>query len=130
MEAAMASPAPARRVLLIEDHPDGRASMRMVLEDWGYAVEVAEDGPRGVEKALAWRPDTAIVDIALPRMDGYRVAQQVRAALREEVLLIALTGYHMPADREKALACGFDVFLIKPADLNELAGLLRRSSAS
>jgi CheY-like chemotaxis protein len=122
----MSAPATSRRVLVVEDNPDGRESMRMVLECWGHRVEVAEDGVQGVQKALTWQPEAAIVDIGLPRLNGFQVAQQVRAALHRSILLIALTGYNSRRDREQAFACGFDVFLHKPADLDELAGLLRR----
>jgi CheY-like chemotaxis protein len=121
----MSSPDPSCRVLLIEDNPDGRETMRLLLECWGHRVEVAEDGIEGVDKALAWQPDAAIVDIGLPRLDGFHVAQRVRAALQGKVFLIALTGYNGRKDREQAFACGFDAYLHKPADLDELARLLR-----
>src|SRR5947209_4476112 len=101
----MSPSSPSHRVLVIEDNPDSRESLRMVLECWGHPVEVAEDGLEGVEKALAWRPQTAIVDIGLPLLDGFGVAEQVRAALREKIYLIALTGYRSRQDRDKALAC-------------------------
>jgi two-component system, sensor histidine kinase len=122
----MSPPAPSRRVLVVEDNPDGRETMRMVLECWGHQVEVAEDGVQGVQKALMWQPEAAIVDIGLPLLDGFHVAKQVRAVLHQSIFLIALTGYSSRQDRDHAFACGFDVFLNKPADLDELAGLLRR----
>ena len=70
-----------RRVLLIEDNPDGRESLRALLTLAGFQVETAEDGLQGVKKALSWRPDTAIVDIGLPILDGYQVASCLREAL-------------------------------------------------
>ena len=69
------------RVLVIEDHPDGRESLRVLLGLWGYQVEVASDGLVGVEKALSWRPDAAIVDINLPVLDGHEAARRIRAQL-------------------------------------------------
>ena len=74
------APAP-RRVLIVEDSPDGRAMLRLLLELYGFQVEEAADGRQGVEKALAWRPEAAVVDIGLPVLDGYEVARRLRAAL-------------------------------------------------
>jgi signal transduction histidine kinase/CheY-like chemotaxis protein len=129
--AAPAAPAPAeaiphprRRVLIVEDNPDGRETLRLLLQLDGHQVEVAPDGPLGVKKALAWRPDVALIDIGLPGLDGYDVARQVRAALGNRVRLIALTGYGQPHDRRRALEAGFDLHLVKPVDPEMLRGLL------
>jgi CheY-like chemotaxis protein len=81
------------RVLLVEDHPDGRETLKLLLELCGYQVEAAADGRQGVEKGLAWRPEVAVVDIGLPLLDGYEVARRLRAALGGRVRLIALTAY-------------------------------------
>ena len=118
---------PSRRILVVEDNPDSRESLRLLLEMWGHQVEVAEDGLRGCEKALEWRPEVAVVDIGLPLLDGYQVARQVRAALQDDVLLIALTGYTRPEDRRRALEAGFDVHMGKPADLDQLSRLVSGS---
>ena len=121
------SPAPLpapRRVLLIEDSPDSRESLRLLLEYRGYQVAVAEDGRRGLEKALAWRPDVAVVDIALPFLDGCQVARRVRNALGGHIRLIALTAFSAEENRRQAQAAGFDHFLTKPADPDELARLV------
>jgi CheY-like chemotaxis protein len=112
------------RVLVVEDHADNRQSLRLLLEAWGCPAEVAEDGLRGVEKALAWPPDVAVVDIGLPRLDGYEVARRLRAAFGGAVLLIAVTGYCQERDRRDALEAGFDHHLPKPADPALLARLL------
>lgn len=123
----------ARRVLVVEDNPDSRETLRLLLNLWGHQVEVAEDGVTGVEKALGWEPEVAVVDIGLPKMDGYEVARHVRAALRDRIFLIALTGYSQYQDRQQALDAGFDVHMTKPADLEKLSGFLhcpRRSAAT
>lgn len=117
-------PTVPRRVLVIEDNPDGRETLKMLLEMWGYAVVVAQDGADGVHKALEWRPDVALVDIGLPRLDGYQVAQQLRHALGGRTRLIALTAYSRAEDRRQAIRAGFHHFMGKPADLAELARLL------
>lgn len=116
-----------QRVVIVEDHPDGRESLRMLLETWGYDVEVAEDGCEGVRKILDWQPDVAVVDIGLPLLDGFQVARQVRAVLKDRILLIALTAYGQPQDRDQAFAHGFDFFMTKPADLGQLSRLLGRT---
>jgi CheY-like chemotaxis protein len=122
MSAAGPQPAcpPSRRVLVVEDNRDSREMVRVLLEVWGHQVEVARDGVEGVRKALDWLPEVAVVDIGLPLLDGYEVARRVRAALRGQVRLIALTGYGSPEDRAQALASGFDAHLVKPADPEEL----------
>jgi two-component system, sensor histidine kinase len=111
-------------VLIIEDNADGRESLRKLLQLLGYRVEVAIDGVQGVEKGLAIRPMAAIVDIGLPRLNGYQVAQRLRAALGDSVTLIAHTAYAQPADRVRALAAGFDALVAKPAELEEITRLL------
>jgi CheY-like chemotaxis protein len=110
-----------RPVLVVEDHPDGREALRLLLEMLGYPVEVAVDGVEGVAKALALQPALALVDIGLPRLDGYQVARHLRASLGRAVTLVACTAYGQPQDRLRALGAGFDGFLVKPVDLEELS---------
>jgi two-component system, sensor histidine kinase len=117
-------PATARRVLIVEDNADAREMLRMSLELEGHSVEAAEDGLRGVEMALASRPDVVLVDIGLPRLDGYGVAARLRAALGRNVVLIALTGYGQPDDRERTRHAGFDAHVVKPVEPDTLARLL------
>jgi CheY-like chemotaxis protein len=125
-----APPEAGGRVLVVEDHRDSREALRILLEMWGYQVEVAEDGLRGAERALAWQPVAAIVDIGLPILNGYEVARRVRASLGANIRLIALTAYGQPEDRKRALEAGFDVHLVKPVELDTLAFHLRRAPPS
>jgi signal transduction histidine kinase/CheY-like chemotaxis protein len=115
----------SRRILLVEDNPDGRETLRLLLQVWGHRVDVAEDGRQGLQKALSRRPEVALVDIGLPEMDGYEMAQKVRAALGRQIFLIAITGYGQPHDRWRALEAGFDVHLVKPFDPEALQELLQ-----
>src|SRR5947209_4651823 len=87
------SPATSRRlrVLIIEDNADGREMLRLLLELFGYEVLVAADGVAGVEEALRAQPDVAVVDIGLPRLDGYQVAQHLRSSLGRQIFLITQT---------------------------------------
>lgn len=87
---------------------------------------MAGTGVDGVEKALRDRPDVAFVDISLPDVDGHEVARRIRARLgKEEIRLVALTGYRGLAARREAAEAGFDVHLCKPVDLAGLEALLR-----
>jgi CheY-like chemotaxis protein len=118
--------APAsRRVLVVEDNPDGREMLKLLLRLCGHQVEEAQDGREGVEKALAWGPEVAVLDIGLPVLDGYEVARRLKAALGGRVLLIALTAYGGPEDRRRAFQAGFDHHLTKPAEADELLWLLQ-----
>ncbi|MGH7170828.1 MAG: response regulator [Gemmataceae bacterium] len=110
-----------RHVLLIEDNPDGRESLRMLLSFLGHQVDVAADGVEGVQKALARHPDVALVDIGLPRLDGYQVARRIRAALGQNVVLIAYTAYDDADTERRVIEAGFDAHLVKPIELRELA---------
>jgi CheY-like chemotaxis protein len=118
----------SREILIIEDHHDGREMLRLVLEIWGHHVEVAADGEEGLRKALALRPEIALVDIGLPRLDGYQVAQRLRKELGDRVFLIACTAYGSLEDQRRALEAGFDLHLRKPVDLDLLAHWLGSTS--
>jgi signal transduction histidine kinase len=119
------APGPSRQILVVEDQADSRETLKTLLTLWGHQVEVAENGRRGVEKALANQPEVALVDIGLPELDGYQVAEQVRAApTGDRIYLIALTGYGQPQDRKRALQAGFNAHLVKPVDPRELERLL------
>jgi CheY-like chemotaxis protein len=121
---------PTRRILIIEDDLDGREMLRLLLKSWGHEVGEAENGSQGIEIALAERFDVALIDIGLPGLDGYQVAQQLRAAPAGRALvLVALTGFCEPEDRRRALAAGFDVHVTKPVDPSQLAALLEELPA-
>jgi CheY-like chemotaxis protein len=130
--AALAdSPTPPRqsskrlRVLVVEDNKDSADSLRMLLEAYGYDVEVAYTGPDGVRAAGEHRPDVVICDIGLPGLDGYGVAAALRKnPVTADARLIALTGYGQDEDRRRAKDAGFDEHLTKPADPTALEALL------
>ena len=107
-----------RRVLVVEDHDDGRETLRMLLELYGYEVAVAADGVAGVQKAHEFRPDAALID-------GLQVARRLRAVFGEAILLVAVTSQAQPEDRRRTREAGFDAHLGKPADVDELQRLLR-----
>ena len=117
-------PLTPRHILIIEDGADHRESLQELLEEQGHRVDTAIDGEGGVERALAVRPEVALVDIGLPRLDGYEVARRIRGAMGSKIFLIALTGYGQPDDRARAAAAGFDVHITKPLDFRVLERLL------
>jgi CheY-like chemotaxis protein len=121
----MSSPAPAgRSILIIEDNADARDALRVLLELEGHAVEAAGEGQQALDLARAKDPDIALVDIGLPGIDGYEIARRVRARDPRRPILIALTGYGQPEDRQRATEAGFDDVLVKPVDPTALANLL------
>jgi signal transduction histidine kinase len=101
--------------LIVEDNEDGREMMAMLLDSFGTRVLQAADGATGLAAARAHLPDIALVDIGLPGMDGYEVARQLRAdPATQGIRLVALTGYGLHEDQQRALAAGFDLHLVKP----------------
>jgi CheY-like chemotaxis protein len=111
--------------LIIEDNTDVRESLRALLELSGHEVYEAPDGPSGVEKAVAVRPDVALIDIGLPGLDGYDVARRIRSMPDSRgIVLVALTGYAQPEYRERADQVGFDGYLAKPIDVSQLSELI------
>jgi CheY-like chemotaxis protein len=111
-------------VLLVEDNEDVREVLRETLLMDGYHVEVAVDGATAVQAALTLNPQLAVIDIGLPDMDGYEVARRLRKALGSNIVLVALTGYNTPEDRQEAYQAGFDAHLVKPADPGALERIL------
>lgn len=114
-------------IVLVEDNQDIRESMHELLTDLGHSVQAASDGGTGVDLILSAAPDVAIVDVGLPVLDGYQLAKRVRSAAgRNDIRLIAMTGYGQESDRIKAREAGFDAHLVKPANLNAVMDALSR----
>jgi two-component system CheB/CheR fusion protein len=113
-----------RRVLLVDDNRDAADSLALLLQASGHEVRTAHDGLAGLEAARAARPEVVLLDIGLPRMDGYEVARRLRAQLGHDVVLVALTGYGQADDRRRAREAGFNIHLVKPVDLDALERLL------
>ncbi len=120
---------PGRHILIIEDNIDNRESLRDLLEERGHRVDVASDGPQGIEEALRVRPEVALIDIGLPTLDGFEVARRLRRALGSDVFLIALTGYGQPEDKDLAKQAGFDAHLTKPMHPGDLERMLAAGAA-
>jgi CheY-like chemotaxis protein len=114
------------RVLIVDDNQDAADTLVALASLWGHEARAAYDGESGLATARAFEPDCLLLDIALPRMDGYALARLVReeVALRT-AKLIALTAYSSEDHQHRARAAGFDNHLVKPADLGDLERLFR-----
>jgi len=127
--AANAHATRPRHILIVEDNADSRESLAQLLRLLGHRIDASADGPTGVEAALRLRPEVALIDIGLPGLNGYEVAERIRGALGAGIFLIALTGHSQPEDRQRALAAGFDAHLTKPIEMELLWELLAKRPA-
>jgi signal transduction histidine kinase len=115
---------PGKRILIVDDNVDAAESLAEVLTDMGYEVATAEDGPQALELVPRFRPEVCLLDIGLPVMDGYELAERLRDSFPEHGRLIAVTGYGQAKDRERSSKAGFSGHLVKPVDLDELTRLV------
>ena len=120
----------ACRVLVAEDIPDAAEMMRLMLESMGHAVRVAADGVQAVAMAREFEPQVALLDIGMPRMDGYEAARRIRAMLGRCVYLVALTGWGQEEDERRSFAAGFDRHVTKPAEPELLESLIASAVGS
>lgn len=116
-----------RRILMIEDNAQNRYLAGFLLEASGWEMVHAEDGPSGLALARTVDPVLILLDIQLPGMDGYAVAQALRADPRSAAVPIgAVTSYAMAGDRERCLASGCDGYIEKPIDPQTFVALVER----
>jgi len=115
------------RVLIADDSPVSRELVRDILEPNGYEVIEAEDGVAALRKIEEEYPDAVLLDIEMPRLNGYQVIQRLREDPRfADLRVAAFTAYAMKDDREKALAAGFDDYITKPVSPAVLRTLIAR----
>ena len=116
----------ARRVLIADDNQDGAETLGMLLQLDSHEVHLAHDGAAALEMAERFQPDVAVLDIGMPGLTGYEVAERIRAeSWGREMMLIAVTGWGQQSDKDKARMAGFDHHLTKPIDPIELGRLLQ-----
>jgi CheY-like chemotaxis protein len=114
--------------LVADDNRDSAESLAYLLRKLGNEVRLAFDGSEAVEVARAFRPDLALLDIGMPKLDGYEAAQRIRVeAGARPVRLVALTGWGQDDARRRAREAGFDEHIVKPAEIATLRALLERS---
>ena len=113
------------RVLVVDDNVDAADMLVMMLQMFGHDVKAAYSGQAALETAVAYQPDFILLDIGLPDMNGYEVAQHLRQEQQiKNVRLIAMTGYGQDADRQRSMEAGIDLHLVKPVDPKKLQELL------
>ena len=111
------------RVLVVEDEPDLRRVVGQALREAGYAVDEAADGEEGLYKATTWEYDALVLDLMMPRLDGWELLRRLRRTHKTPVLI--LTARDTVGDRVRGLDAGADDYLVKPFDLVELQARLR-----
>jgi len=126
-EEAVERPMP-HRILIADDNADSAESMGMLLRLMGNDVRIASDGLDAVEQAAAFQPDLVLMDIGMPRLDGYEAARRIRnQPWSRDAVLVAVTGWGPSDDSEEATAAGFDHHFTKPLDPAELRRLVSGS---
>jgi CheY-like chemotaxis protein len=109
------------RILVIEDNKDSAAMLGLGFQLLGYEVRLAYTGPDGLQQALAWQPDIVLCDIGLPGLNGYEVAEAIRAhEAMADTQLVALSAYGSEEDQAKGREAGFDGYCVKPMCIPEI----------
>ncbi len=115
----------SQKILVVDDNTDAAQSLSILLRDSGHTVETVHDGIAAVTAAQQFKPDVIFLDLGLPGLDGFKVAEKLR---RDESFnatrIIALSGYGQPQDRKRSQEAGFDLHLVKPVDFNEITAVL------
>ena len=114
---------------MVEDNDDTRDMLRHALEAEGHEVHEAADGAAAIAAGEKLDLDVALVDIGLPKADGYEVARELRRRFDGEIVLVALTGYGQRDDRERALREGFDEHVVKPVTRERLSRIVRSAAS-
>ncbi len=115
-------------ILVVDDCPDTTQSIALLLQAWGHAAQVAGDGAEALRLAAVRRPDVVLLDVEMPRLNGWDLARQLRRLPGlDSVLLVAVTGHGREQDRYHSRQAGCDFHLIKPVEPELLHELLARS---
>ncbi|HVK86931.1 MAG TPA: ATP-binding protein [Kofleriaceae bacterium] len=118
---------PSARILVVDDNQDAAYAMKLALELLGYAVTTAHDGYAAIAAANEFNPDIALLDIGLPEMDGYELAQRLKQ--HGDLRLVAITGYGQASDVRRSEEAGFERHLVKPVDIERLERVVRELRA-
>jgi two-component system, OmpR family, response regulator len=115
----------SRRILIVDDDANSATCLEAIVKLWGYESRTANQGVQAISEVSDFRPDVVLLDIDLPGMDGYAVAEALRQdSSLASLVLIAMTGYGQPADIQRALDAGFDRHFLKPLELGALQACL------
>jgi signal transduction histidine kinase len=121
---------PRRRVLVVDDNRDAAASLGMLLSLWGHDTRIAHDGVEALDLAEGFRPEVILLDLGLPRLNGYDACRQIRErCCGKDVVIVATTGWGQEDDRRRSREAGFNEHFVKPVDLTALQVLLGKLPA-
>ncbi|MEW6417679.1 MAG: response regulator [Nitrospirota bacterium] len=115
-----------KKILVVDDNQDSRELVVKILKKMGYQMIEAFDGEDALEKAIAENPDLILMDISIPKMDGYEVTRRLKSQVSfKDTPIIALTAHAMKGDREKAMEAGCEGYISKPIDIHELPNQIK-----
>ena len=114
------------RILIVDDEPNIVLALELLMKKEGYEVHAVDDGERAVQAAKELRPDLILLDIMMPKMDGYEVCQRIRSdALLKDISIIMLTAKGREVEREKGMALGADHYITKPFSTRQVVMKVR-----
>ena len=115
-----------RKILIVEDNQDSRELVVKILKNKGYQMIEAADGEEALQKAVTERPNLILMDISIPKVDGYEVTRRLKSQEDfKDIPIVALTAHAMKGDREKFLGMGFEGYISKPINIHELPEQVR-----
>ncbi|MCE9528037.1 MAG: response regulator [Planctomycetales bacterium] len=128
-EILKVAPASALEILVVDDNRDAADTLALLIKCAGHQVRVAYDGPSALLTAQTQKPDVVLLDIGLPKIDGYNVASRLREQPEtKDATIIAVTGYGTDGDKARARGAGFDFHVLKPASVKDLLALISGTS--
>ena len=126
MQPESPSASAARQVLVVDDNRDGAQTLAMLLRYAGHQVKVAFSGIQALQIAQDQKPNVILLDLAMPGMDGFQVAQALRERPEtKDALIIAVSGYGNPDDQERCLSAGFNQHLLKPVKREQVLEIIK-----
>lgn len=115
-----------KKILIVDDNQDSRELVVKLLKNRGYQLIEAIDGEDALEKAMAEKPDLILMDISIPKIDGYEVTRRLKSQKEfKNIIIVALTAHAMKGDREKAFEAGCEGYISKPINTRELPDLIK-----
>ncbi len=115
-----------KKILIVEDNQDNRELVVKILKNKGYQIIEAADGEEALEKVTREKPDLILMDISIPKIDGYEVTKRLKDQEEfKHIPIVALTAHAMKGDREKFISIGFEGYISKPINIRELPEQIR-----
>ncbi len=115
-----------KKILIVEDNQDSRELVIKILKNKGYQMIEAIDGEEAIQKAISEKPNLILMDISIPKLDGYEVTKRLKSIEEfKDIPIVALTAHAMKGDREKFISAGFEGYISKPINIHELPKQIR-----